>query len=67
MSQRNKRIKMRIDGQTRQQVRESIVEGCRAMREVMLDLEREFKTADEELWRAIESATPERLRSSGED
>lgn len=45
-----------LEEQKRARIRESVIEGCREMAEVMLEIEREFHTADEEVARAYYDA-----------
>ena len=42
-----------LEEQRREQLRREIIEGCREMADVMLEVEREFRPLDEEVWRAL--------------
>lgn len=45
-----------LDERRRQQLRAQVIEGCHAMAEAMLEIEREFRPLDEEIDRALEDA-----------
>lgn len=53
-----------LDEQERQRLRQDIIEGCHEMAEAMLEIEREFQPADEEVWRAIDPAPQTRRRGA---
>ena len=42
-----------LDERRRAKLREDIIEGCREMADVYLEIEREFHPLDEEVWREI--------------
>lgn len=44
----------------RQRLRTQVIEGCRKMAEVMLEIEREFNPLDEELDRALDNTSQAR-------
>ncbi len=51
-----------LDRQRREQLRREIIEGCREMADVMLEIEREFNPLDEEVDRALDNPSNTRRR-----
>ena len=51
-----------LERRQRSQLRREVIEGCRAMADVYLHLERDFHPLDEEVDRAIDARLPTRRR-----
>ena len=49
-----------LDERRRQRLRAQVIEGCREMAEVMLEIEREFHPLDEEIDRALDDTSQAR-------
>ncbi len=49
-----------LEERQRQQLRAQVIEGCREMAEVMLEIEQELQPLDEEIDRAFDSPSPTR-------
>jgi len=49
-----------LDERRRQRLRTQVIEGCREMAEVMLQIEREFRPLDEEIDRALDDTSQAR-------
>jgi hypothetical protein len=51
-----------LDNQERQRLREEVIEGCRKMAAVYLEVEREYHPLEEEVQRALDGQSPMRRR-----